>query len=123
MPSLRSFAATDRFITEIADPATLRPGYVLIGDEIFLYDRCRKAVLSALISTDTRDFSLHDIDLAETSIFEALDRAQTPSLMAPFQVLFLRNLKTLYGRGSKKKNSPPSTPTSAPPTPRPSSSS
>jgi DNA polymerase-3 subunit delta len=103
MPSLRSFAATDRFITEIADSATLRPGYVLIGDEIFLYDRCRKAVLSTLIPPDTRDFSLHDIDLAETSIFEALDRAQTPSLMAPFQVIFLRNLKTLYGRGSKKE--------------------
>jgi len=103
MPSLRSFAATDRFITEIADPATLRPGYVLIGDEIFLYDRCRKAVLSTLIPPDTRDFSLHDIDLAETSIFEALDRAQTPSLMAPFQVLFIRNLKNLYGRGSKKE--------------------
>ncbi len=49
-----------------------------------------------------RDFSLHDLDLADTSIFEALDLAQTPSLMAPFQVLFIRNLKTLYGRGQKK---------------------
>jgi DNA polymerase-3 subunit delta len=42
------------------------------------------------------------MDLAETSIFEVLDRAQTPSLMAPFQVLFVRGLKALYGRGSKK---------------------
>jgi DNA polymerase III subunit delta len=101
--SLRSFASTDRFITEIAAPTTLRPGYVLIGDEIFLYDRCRKAVLATLAPEETRDFCLHDIDLAETSIFEVLDRAQTPSLMAPFQVLFVRNLKTLYGRGSKKE--------------------
>jgi DNA polymerase III subunit delta len=100
---LRSFASTDRFTTEIASPATLRPGYVLIGDEVFLYDRCRKAVLATLAPEDTRDFSLHDLDLAETSIFEVLDRAQTPSLMAPFQVLFVRNLKTLYGRGSKKE--------------------
>jgi DNA polymerase III subunit delta len=100
---LRSFASTDRFITEIASPATLRPGYVLIGDEVFLYDRCRKAVLATLAPEDTRDFSLHDLDLAETSIFEVLDRAQTPSLMAPFQVLFVRNLRTLYGRGSKKE--------------------
>ena len=103
MPPLRSFAATDRFITEIAAPATLRPGYVLIGDEVFLYDRCRRAVLSTLAPEDTRDFCLHDLDLAETSIFEILDRAQTPSLMAPFQVFFVRNLKTLYGRGSKKE--------------------
>lgn len=100
---LRSFASTDRFITEIAAPSSIRPGYILIGDEIFLYDRCRRAVLSTLIPEGARDFALHDIDLSETSIFEALDRAQTPSLMAPFQVLFIRNLKTLYGRGSKKE--------------------
>src|SRR5579875_3645924 len=103
MPApLKSFASADRFIAEIATPA-IKPGYVLLGDEVFLYDRCRKAVLAALTPPETRDFSLHDIDLAETSIFEALDRAQTPSLMAPFQVLFVRNLKTLYGRGSKKE--------------------
>ena len=105
MPSpiqLRSFASTDRFIAEIATPS-IKPGYVLIGDEVFLYDRCRKAILSTLAPEETRDFSLHDLDLAETSIFEILDRAQTPSLMAPFQVLFVRNLKTLYGRGSKKE--------------------
>ncbi|HEV2709008.1 MAG TPA: DNA polymerase III subunit delta [Edaphobacter sp.] len=100
--SLRSFASTDRFIEEIASPS-LRPGYVLIGDEIFLYDRCRKAALSTLAPEETRDFCLHDLDLAETSIFEVLDRAQTPSLMAPFQVLFVRGLKALYGRGSKKE--------------------
>jgi DNA polymerase-3 subunit delta len=101
--SLRSFASTDRFIADIASPSSLRPGYILLGDEIFLYDRCRKAVLSTLVPEGARDFALHDIDLAETSIFDALDRAQTPSLMAPFQVLFIRNLKTLYGRGSKKE--------------------
>jgi DNA polymerase-3 subunit delta len=100
--SLRSFASTDRFIAEIAS-SSLRPGYIFLGDEIFLYDRCRRAVLSTLMPEGFRDFALHDIDLSETSIFEALDRAQTPSLMAPFQVLFVRNVKNLYGRGSKKE--------------------
>jgi DNA polymerase III subunit delta len=103
MASLKSFASVDRFVAEIASPATLRPAYVLLGDEVFLYDRCRKAVLATLAPEDTRDFCLQDLDLADTSIFEVLDRAQTPSLMAPFQVLFVRNLKTLYGRGSKKE--------------------
>jgi DNA polymerase-3 subunit delta len=102
MIPLKSFASTDRFLAEIASPS-IKPGYVLIGDEVFLYDRCRKAVLATLAPEDTRDFSLHDLDLAEISIFEILDRAQTPSLMAPFQVLFVRNFKTLYGRGSKKE--------------------
>jgi DNA polymerase III subunit delta len=102
MIPLKSFASIDRFISEIATPS-IKPAYVLIGDEVFLYDRCRKALLAALAPEETRDFSLHDLDLVETSIFEILDRAQTPSLMAPFQVLFVRNLKNLYGRGSKKE--------------------
>ena len=102
---LRSFASSDRFVAEIEasrNGGPLRPGYVLLGDEAFLYERCRRAVLDTLIDPAMRDFALAEIDLAETSIFEALDRAQTPSLMAPFQVLFLRNVKTLYGRGAKK---------------------
>jgi len=101
-PALKSFASSDRFLAEIASPATLRPGYVLLGDEAFLYQRCRQGVLAALAPAESRDFSLHDLDLAEAGIFDILDRAQTPSLMAPFQVLFVRGLKNLYGRGSKK---------------------
>lgn len=96
------FASTERFLAELKEQK-LRPGYVLAGDEIFLYERCRRAILSALVPTEMRDFSLAEIDLAETNIFDALDRARTPSLMAPFQVLFVRNLKTLYTRGSKKE--------------------
>jgi DNA polymerase-3 subunit delta len=101
-PLLKSFASSDRFLAEIASPATLRPGYVLLGDEAFLYQRCRQGILAALAPIEARDFSLHDFDLADTPIFDILDCAQTPSLMAPFQVLFVRNLKLLYGRGSKK---------------------
>jgi DNA polymerase-3 subunit delta len=102
MAQLKSFAASDRFLAEIASP-TPRPGYVLAGDEIFLYERCRKGVLAALVPPNLRDFCLNDVDLADTSLFEILDRAQTPSLMAPFQVFFIRGLKNLYGRGSKKE--------------------
>jgi len=98
---LRSFAAVERFLTEAASDAR-RPGYVLLGDDAFLLQRARRGILDALVPPDLRDFCLHDLDLADTSIFEALDLAQTPSLMAPFQVVFIRNLKTLYGRGQKK---------------------
>jgi DNA polymerase-3 subunit delta len=100
------FAAVARFVAEIddaaADSAKLRPGYVLAGDELFLLDRCRAAVLKAFVPPGLRDFCLSDLDLTSTSIFEVLDRAQTPSLMAPFQVLFVRNVRQLYTRGAKK---------------------
>jgi DNA polymerase-3 subunit delta len=101
------FAATGRFVAEIeaaqAGSGQLRPGYVLAGDEVFLLDRCRAAVLKAFVPEEMRDFCLSDLDLASTSIFEVLDRAQTPSLMAPFQVIFVRNLRLLYTRGAKKE--------------------
>ncbi len=101
-PPLRSFASTDRFLAELGS-SSIRPGYVLLGDETFLYERVRKGVLARLVPPDLRDFCLHDLELGgETSIFETLDLAQTPSLMAPFQVIFVRGLKTLYGRGAKK---------------------
>jgi DNA polymerase-3 subunit delta len=102
MAGMKSFASVDRFLAEIATPS-LRSGYVLVGDEVFLYDRCRRGVLTTLVPPDFRDFCLHDLDLADTSIFEILDRAQTPSLMAPFQVFFIRGLKALYTRGAKKE--------------------
>jgi DNA polymerase-3 subunit delta len=96
------FAAADRFVAEVR-AGQPRPGYVLLGDEIFLYERCRQAVLQTLVPEGMRDFCLTDLDLSETSIFEALDRARTPSLMAPFQVFFVRGLKALYTRGAKKE--------------------
>jgi len=101
------FTAAARFGSEIESAAagkgSLKPGYVLTGDETFLLDRCRAAVLKGFVPQELRDFCLSDLDLSTTSIFEALDRAQTPSLMAPFQAIFVRGLRSLYTRGAKKE--------------------
>ena len=100
------FSAVGRFVAEVeagaAGRGSPRPGYVLAGDEIFLLDRCRAAVLKAFVPPDLKDFCLSDLDLGSTPIFDVLDRAQTPSLMAPFQVIFVRNVRQLYTRGAKK---------------------
>jgi DNA polymerase-3 subunit delta len=97
---MRSFASTDRFAADMA-ARKLRPAYVLVGDESFFRRRCRDAILEHLVPGKLRDFSLHEFDLAETPLQQVLDSARTPSLMAPFQVFFLRNVKALYGRGKQ----------------------
>jgi DNA polymerase III subunit delta len=101
------FAAVGRFVSEVeaaaAGNGSLRPGYVLAGDEAFLLDRCRSTVIRGFVPEDLKDFCLSDLDLNSSSIFEVLDRAQTPSLMAPFQVIFVRNVRQLYTRGAKKE--------------------
>src|SRR3954452_13180281 len=95
---MSGFKTAQRFETEVAE-RKLRPAYVLIGDEAFFRKRCREAILKYLAPPEVRDFSLYEMDLLETDINEVLDRARTPSLMAPFQVFFVRGVKALYGRG------------------------
>ena len=96
---MRAFAQTDRFVSDV-EARKLRSAYVFVGDEVFFRKRCREAIIEHLVPADLRDFSLFEFDLAETDLAEVLDRARTPSLMAPFQVFFVRGVKNLYGRGS-----------------------
>jgi DNA polymerase-3 subunit delta len=98
---MRAFAQTDRFLADVQGNK-LRPAYVFVGDEVFFRKRCREAILKHLVPPDLRDFSVFDFDLAETDLSEVLDRARTPSLMAPFQVFFVRGVKMLFGRGSNE---------------------
>ncbi|HEV2022469.1 MAG TPA: DNA polymerase III subunit delta [Terriglobales bacterium] len=96
---MRGFAPAERFESEVR-ARKLRAAYVLVGDEAFFQRQCRLALLEHLVAPDCRDFCLHELDLAEISVPEVLNRARTPSLMAPFQVFLIRGVKTLYGRGS-----------------------
>src|SRR5215813_14491100 len=98
---MRAFAQTDRFLSDV-EARKLRPAYVFVGDETFFRKRCREAILEHLVPADLREFGLFEFDLAETDLAEVLDRARTPSLMAPFQVFFVRGVKTLFGRGSNE---------------------
>ena len=98
---MKTFTATDRFASDVA-ARKLRPAYVLVGDEAFFRRRCREAILEHLVPPELRDFSLYEFDLAENELSEVLDRARTPSLMAPFQVFFIRNVKAMYGRGKNE---------------------
>jgi DNA polymerase-3 subunit delta len=86
---MRAFAQAERFVSEL-ESRKLRPAYVFVGDEAFFRKRFR-------------DFSLFEFDLAENDLAEVLDRARTPSLMAPFQVFFVRGVKSLFGRGSNEE--------------------
>src|SRR6202789_1369473 len=96
---MRAFSQAERFFLEL-ESRKLQPVYVLVGDEAFFRKRCRNAILEHLMPPDSRVFGLFEFDLSEISLNEVLDRARTPSLMAPFQVFFVRGVKALFGRGS-----------------------
>ena len=95
---MRSFAVSDRFVSDMKS-RKLAPGYIFVGDEAFFRRKCRDAILQHLVPEDVRELSLYDMDLVDSELREILDRARTPSLMTPFQVFFVRGVKSLYGRG------------------------
>ena len=97
-----AFAAVRRFLVEINTDAR-RAGYVWLGDAGFFQQQCRQGLLEALIDPALRDFCVSEVVLVEQTVFDALDHALTPSLMAPFQIIFVRNVRALYQRGSKKE--------------------
>ena len=99
---MRAFAQAERFVSEL-ESRKLRSAYVFVGDEAFFRKRFRDAILEHLVPADLRDFCLFEYDLAETDLAEVLDRARTPSLLAPFQVFFVRGVKNLFGRGSNQE--------------------
>ncbi len=99
---MRAFAQAERFVSEVQG-RKLRSAYVFVGDEVFFRKRFREAILEHLVPPDLRDFSMFDFDLAETDLTAILDRARTPSLVAPFQVFFVRGVKNLFGRGSNEE--------------------
>jgi len=99
---MRAFAQADRFVSEL-ESHQLRPAYVFVGDEAFFRKRFRDAIIEHLVPRDLRDFSVFEFDLAENDLAEVLDRARTPSLMAPFQVFFVRGVKSLFGRGPNEE--------------------
>jgi DNA polymerase III subunit delta len=99
---MRAFAQADRFVNDI-ESRKLRSAYVFVGDEAYFRKRFRDAILEHLVPSDLRDFSLFEFDLAETDLAEILDRVRTPSLMAPFQVFFVKGVKNLFGRGSNEE--------------------
>ena len=95
---MKAFAPVERFVQDVTT-RKLRTGYVFVGDEAFFRRTCRDAILQHLVPEGMREFSLYEFDLDSTSLVEILDRARTPSLMANFQVFFVRGVKSLYGRG------------------------
>src|ERR1700757_626553 len=99
---MRAFAQAERFVSEL-ESRKLRAAYVFVGDEAFFRKRFRDAILHHLVPADLRDFSIFEFDLSENDLAEVLDRARTPSLMAPFQVFFVRGVKNLFGRGSNEE--------------------
>lgn len=82
MPEL----ALDRFLAQLARKTP--PAVVLLGEDAYLRDECRKRLVEANVAEAVRDWAVTRFSLREQPLDAVLQQAQTLPMLAPRQVIF-----------------------------------
>jgi DNA polymerase-3 subunit delta len=90
----------DQFVASIQKSAPA-PVYLFLGPEAFQRERCRKALLDAVLGTDAevRESGFTRVDLSETPLNSALDDARSMSLFATRRVIWIASAEVALPRG------------------------
>jgi DNA polymerase-3 subunit delta len=80
----------------------IAPAVLLLGPESYGRDRCRQAVIGAMLSPEEMESGLTRRDLAETSLVEAVDDARALSLFAANRVIVAHNAEAALPKGRVK---------------------
>src|ERR1700722_16648835 len=73
--------------------------YLFLGPEAYQRERCRRALIDAVLPAEDRErgFARHDLD--QTSLAEALAHARSMSLFASQRVIWLGSAEAALPRG------------------------
>ena len=88
----------EQFLARLAKNGP-EPAYLFLGPEAFERDRCRKALLDAVVPGEERDTGYTRYDLDQTSLAEAVDDARALSLFASKRVIWLGSAEAALPRG------------------------
>lgn len=80
------------------------PAILLLGDEPYLRDNCRSALLEAYVSEAARDWALARFSAERGELQAALDQAQTLPMLSPQQVVFLEDSEAIEEFADKKRD-------------------
>ena len=82
------------------------PAYLFLGNEGFFRDRCRQALVEAVLGNRDPETGspegLIEIDLSEQPFNRLLDEARTLSLFAPRRLLIGRNAEAVSAQASRR---------------------
>ena len=83
------------------EKAVPRPAYLFLGPEPYQRERCRRALIDAVLPAEDREcgFSHHDLD--QTTLAAALDDARSLSLFASQRVIWIAGAELALPRGRK----------------------
>src|SRR5208283_748529 len=85
------------------------PAYLFLGPEPYQRDRCRRALLDAVLgpAQEARESGLTHIDLSEVPLAAALDDARALSLFASRRVIWIGSAEAVLPRGRAASDSEP----------------
>jgi len=98
MPEMGADAFLDNLSKGKAVPAIL-----LLGHETYLRDICRARIVDAMVPEGAREWGVSRFDAGDDPIDAILGRAQTPALLAPQQVVFVRGIDAWADLGEEKR--------------------
>ena len=80
------------------------PGYLLLGNEMFFRDRCRRAIKKAVLGDDPQavEEGLTEIDLKQEPLSKLLDETRSFSLFATKRLLIGVNAEAALPKGRSK---------------------
>jgi DNA polymerase-3 subunit delta len=81
------------------------PAILLLGDEPYLRDECRKQLIDRFVPQAARDWALSRYSASRGEIASALEQAQTLPMLAPQQVVFLEDVEAVERLGEKNRES------------------
>jgi DNA polymerase-3 subunit delta len=94
--------SVNEFLGRLAKGKPL-PAILLLGDERYLRDACRRQIIESLVPAAARDWAMSRYSAARGELQAALERAQTLPMLAPRQVVFLEDAEALEKLGDKNR--------------------
>src|SRR5215470_1426013 len=79
------------------------PAILLLGEETYLRDCCRSALMDAYVKEAARAWALSRFSAERGEVRPALDQAQTLPMLSPQQVVFLEEVEAIEEFSDKKR--------------------
>jgi DNA polymerase III subunit delta len=79
------------------------PALLLLGEETYLRDSCRAALIDAYVSAAARTWAISRFSADRGEVQSAIDQAQTLPMLSPQQVVFLEEVEAIEEFGEKKR--------------------
>jgi DNA polymerase-3 subunit delta len=79
------------------------PGILLLGDEPYLRDKCRAALIEYFVQEAARTWAVSRFSADRGETQAALDQAQTLPMLSPKQVVFLEEAEAIEALGEKNR--------------------